>query len=273
MKEFKYSIVRLTPDEHRGEIINVGLIVFRDQAADVRLLDSTSKIKFFDSTVTLSDLDSFSENLEWFASSINDPELVATAFSGSMTITRPGVFHAEGEAEYEVIVGNLMAAYVNPLKKRSGIYRKRIVTELKDIFRGKGILGKDESDLLDHKIIPKFPISEDEGLFAELLLKNGKYHITETLDLRGDNKRIITGDSALKAITINRAKKIFQGNVYSFIVYAAQSLSQEREAITQLRLLENDADRLVNLYSKDDMSSYYDYMLKAAGQNIKGLSH
>ena len=125
-------------------------------------------------------------------------------------------------------------------------------------------MGKGFDDLNDHKVVQGYPLSAQQGLYAELLLKNGVYHLTETLDLRTTNAKQKIGDSAFKAITMSTAKTIWSGQVNTFLVYAAD-MSQVRMHSQQLALVDNYADRMFNLLSNEEMSVYFEHMLTAAG--------
>lgn len=43
MITFKYSIVKYMPDPKRGEVVNVGLVVFTEHKVDVRVLNASAK--------------------------------------------------------------------------------------------------------------------------------------------------------------------------------------------------------------------------------------
>ncbi len=45
MTTYQYSIIRVTPNPVRAETINVGMIVMRPSGADVRVIETTAKIK------------------------------------------------------------------------------------------------------------------------------------------------------------------------------------------------------------------------------------
>ncbi|HDY7424672.1 TPA: DUF3037 domain-containing protein [Vibrio vulnificus] len=268
MTRFDFSIIKFVPDAQRGEVLNIGLLVYLTNGVDVRVLSSVSKLKPFNSKLNIEKLEDMVSNIEWVASGIDNPETLHQIFQGELSITKPGYFQIENNAEYEIKVNQLMDKFVNPIRVKKRELRKRITTNIKEVFSKHGVLGKEIDDINDHKVITSYPISQKEGLFAEFLLKNGAYHLTETLDLRTDNNRSKLGESALKALTIDKAKDVFRNNLNAFVIYAADNVSQERNSATQLNLLSEHADHIYNLSSKEDMATYYDHMLTAANEGL-----
>ncbi len=266
--KFDFSVIKTTPDAYRGEVINVGLLVYLQNGIDIRFINSLSKLKFFMTASSVKELESTVENIEWLAKSISNADELHNMFKGFIHITKPGYFTISDNSEYEIKINNLMDKLVNPVKEKSTrTSRARITTSLKDVFKKHKIYSSDECDLFDHKVVSDYPISKDEGLFADFLLKNGAYHLTETLDLRTENNRAKLGESALKAITIDKAKLTFSNNVKSFVIYAADA-KQERDSRSQLNLLSDHADKIYNINSKHDMSDYYDHILHAANDGL-----
>jgi hypothetical protein len=270
MNRYTYSIIRITPDPIRAETINVGILVYLEHGLDIRLLQNNQKLKAITESITLDKLEQFSDDLEWLSSLSADNSNLSKLLSGSMHISEPGSFVLVNSVEYESKIDELMKTYVAPsFGKKKGHQTKRIITELKEKFSKAGILGKNLSDIHNHRVVTNFPISESEGIYAELLLKNGAFHLTETLDLRIDNAKQKMGDSALKAITISKAQDEFKGNVKSFVVYAAKNSIEERAGVQQLKLVEGYADNVFNLLSNEDMAVYFEHMFTAAGCSMQ----
>lgn len=273
MNQYQYSIIRLSPDHVKGEIINVGIIIYLNESLDIRTLQQKNKIQAITKNLTLESLQNFTEDLNWLYQLNTDSENFYKLFSGSIIISSPGRFTLSGSMTYEKQVDILFEKYItSPRLQKRNTQNKRIITQLKNIFDKAGILGRDLSDISKHRVVTNYPIAEGEGIYAELLLKNGAYHLTETLDLRTDNNKQKTGESALKAITISKAKSILSGNVNSFVIYASVDSQQDKKLIPQLNLIDNYADSIFNINSKEDMSSYYDHIFNAAGTQMKNYN-
>ncbi|HCB0667878.1 TPA: DUF3037 domain-containing protein [Klebsiella variicola subsp. variicola] len=271
MNKYYFSIIKLISDPIRSETINVGIIVQADHGIDIRLLKNEQKLKAVSNRFSLSLIEDFTSEIEWLYELKDDfKSLSKLCSSGSIQISEPGMFALQESASYENKIDQLMKEYVQPaFTTERSKQNKRIITELKQQFNRAGILGKSHNDLWNHRVVTNFPIAEEEGIYAELLLKNGAYHLTETLDLRGDSLKQKMGDSALKAITISKAKSVFHAGVKSFVVYAANSISEEKSGKRQLNLIEGYADNVFNLLSEQDMAIYFDHMFEAAGTSFK----
>lgn len=274
MNKFNFSIIKMISDPVRAESINVGVIIETEHGLDIHLLKTEQKLKAVSESFNLNLIEDFTSEIEWLYNLTPDMKsLSKICKSGSIQISEPGMFILRENVSYDKKVDQLMKEYVQPyFSSERSKQNKRIITELKQEFSRAGILGKNHDDLWNHRVVYNFPIAEEEGIYAELLLKNGAYHLTETLDLRGDSTKQKMGDSALKAITISKAKKVFVGKVSSFVVYAANTISEERAGLRQLNLIEGYADNVFNLLSEQDMASYFDHMFTAAGKSLKFLS-
>lgn len=269
MSTYKYSIIRITPNPVRAETINVGIVVMKPSGPDVRVIDSPAKLKAITNMFGLEALENSQKQLEKILTSGLSIDQAALFFQGSFTLSSVGTFNAADERQYENKINELNKIFITPerAKRKTEVSQKRIITELKDRFEQEGIMGKNLQDISEHKVVQGYPLSESEGLYAELLLKNGVYHLTETLDLRISNNRQKMGESAFKAVTMNAAKTIWKSEVKTFVVFAAD-IPQEKAHSQQLNLVGGYADNVFNLLSSDDMASYYDHMLVAAGKSL-----
>ena len=269
MNTFKYSIIRITPNPVRAETINVGLVVMKPSGPDVRIIDNASKLKAITNIFDLNALQNSRKQLEDILSSGLSLEQASLLFKGSFLLSNVGTFHAADERAYELKINELNKLFITAekAKRKIEVSQKRIITELKDRFELEGVMGKNLQDISEHKVVQGYPLSESEGLYAELLLKNGIYHLTETLDLRISNNRHKLGESSFKSVTMNAAKTKWKNEVKTFVVFAAEP-SQEKAHSQQLNLVGGYADNIFNLLSTDDMAKYYDHMLYAAGKSL-----
>lgn len=269
MNIYKYSIIRITPNPVRAETINVGIVVMKPSGPDVRIIDNAAKLKAITNIFDLDALETSRKQLEKILTSGLAIEQASLFFNGSFVLSNIGTFHAIDEKHYELKINELNKLFISPekSKRKTEVSQKRIITELKDRFELEGVMGKGLHDIRDHKVVQGYPLSESEGLYAELLLKNGIYHLTETLDLRISNNRQKMGESAFKAVTMDAAKAKWKSEVKTFVVFAAEP-SQEKAHSQQLNLVSSYADNLFNLLSNEDMAKYYNHMLIAAGKSL-----
>ncbi|WP_242814111.1 DUF3037 domain-containing protein [Klebsiella aerogenes] len=116
MKTFKYSLIRVTPNLEKGETINVGLIVYRDNEIDVRMINSVSKLRAIDKNLNLDYLDDLTSSFFELSKSINDILLFPRLFKGSLSLSDFGVFTVTEKSNYEIKINELMNRLVNPQK-------------------------------------------------------------------------------------------------------------------------------------------------------------
>lgn len=264
MKTFKYSLIRVTPNLEKGETINVGLIVYRGDDIDVRMIHSVSKLRAIDKGLDADYLDELTGSLYDLSKAINDITLMPRLFKGTLSLSDFGMFTVDSNDDYEPKINELMNRLVNPHKKPYKRVNRKVFFDIKDTFIKNGIFSKFSEDIYHHKVVANYPISEEEGLNADFLLKNGKYHLTESLDFRSENIKKQMGEAAVSALTISKAHEVFNGNVKSFVIYAAETTAQEKTARHQLTLLEKHSDNVINAYSKEDMRRYYESIMNAA---------
>ncbi|MGC6654225.1 DUF3037 domain-containing protein [Pantoea sp. EEL5] len=264
MKTFKYSLIRVTPNLEKGETINVGMIVYDGNEIDVRMISSVSKLKAIDKCLDINYLDDLTNSLNELANALDDVYLLPKLFKGSLSLSDFGIFTIDNNSNYDKKINELMNRLVNPHKKPYKRAHRKVFFDIKETFIQHGIFSKYDEDLFNHKVVANYPISDEEGLRADFLLKNGAYHLTEAIDFRSENMKKQMGEAALSALTISKAQEIFCGNIKSFVIYAAETITQEMSAKQQLTLLEKHSDNLINAFSKEDMSQYYEHIMNAA---------
>lgn len=269
-RSFKYSVIRAVPDPRKGEVINIGILVFHAQTVDVRIAPSLSKLLALDAAIDVDQIRDLPQTLGQWSSRFDSVEEKHAAIQnfGIVTLSEAGSFITSPSLNYEDQLAMLMKTLVLPRGRdqSSATSVNRISTKLREIFKQSDILGKDEGDIRRHLVVPNYPIDREENLFAEFALRNGAYWFTETVDFRAPSKRVIdnTRVASLAAIKLIKAKKKFKKDVNSFVVYAAHS---DEDAATQLSLLREYTDELVNIDDKRSMARYTQKMLTLAGPN------
>lgn len=263
---FKYSVLRVIPDTRRGECVNVGLVVFLHEGVDVRVLPSLAKVSALNGTVDLDQLRDLPSTIsEWIPTGDTEYRHTMLKDMGVVSVTEMGEFETDGSPHsYETAVKRLMKTLVQPIpaELRAVAPGTRLVTTLKSKFRANRILGSGVNDIAKHLVVPNYPIDEDEGLFADFVVKNGAYHITETADLRAtsasniDRVRI----ASFAAIKLHRAKETFGKSTKRYVVYASR-----RGAPAQAEnLIGQFADAIFHLDNRKEMASYMEQIMDAA---------
>lgn len=271
MIKYRYSLIRYMPDARRQEVINIGLVVFRDVGVDVRVLGSSTKVRLIDGGSEQDDLNSLQEQFIELCALTNSPEeqfKILSLFNGRTSISERGEFILDQVQEYDVKVGKLFDLLVKPrsFKKRSPS-SSRFTTSIKNKFKALEILASDISELGHHKVVHNYPISESSGITADFLLRNGAYHLTETIDYDKNDVNAKFKETTLKLMTFMEANKAFDNGVKKYFVFKAAS-NRELEMSQQINLAESYSDKIFNFESKDDEAKYFQIVSDAIGMEL-----
>ncbi|CAI8818902.1 DUF3037 domain-containing protein [Pseudomonas sp. IT-P100] len=275
MITFKYSIVKYMPDPKRGEVVNVGLVVFTEQKVDVRVLNASAKVRVIDGTSSVADLDSLKKGLEsiaaWATNSEQAISFLKTFDSSNSFMGEISYFIIDDINQYEKRVSNLFNELVKPYaSKEKTVRSSRIHTYVKNIFEGMDMLGKDYDDLSRHKVVHNYPLSDKSGFTADFLLKNGKFHITEAIDFNLNDPSAKFKETTMKVMTFMEGRKFLGDDSARYFVYSA-SASREKDVLPHINLAEEYSDRIFNLESKAEHTEYFNLMSSLVGRDLLSI--
>jgi hypothetical protein len=138
--------------------------------------------------------------------------------------------------------------------------RSRLLTQVKRVFKQERVMAKKDEDLSSHRIVTAFEL--DDGLVADLILRNGSLHVVETVDATNEDetaKKAIS-EVAVSAIVLERARMRFgKENTKARLVYSA-SATLERAAKPSLEAVEHQGAQLVNWESNEDRTRFIQSM-------------
>ncbi|MCQ4289457.1 DUF3037 domain-containing protein [Pseudomonas stutzeri] len=272
MITFEYSIIKYMPDPKRGEIVNVGLVVFNAGRADVRVLNASAKVRIIDGTTRIEDLESLKEGITSVAALADNPkqaiELLKSFHASSSFLSEPSCFVLDDINQYEKRVSALFNELVKPYSSKEKVIKSsRIHTYVKNIFQGMEILGKDVDDLSRHKVIYNYPLNENSGFSADFLLKNGKFHMTEAIDFNLNDPSAKFKETTMKVMTFMEGRKFLGDDSARYFVYFA-SAAKEKEVIPHINLAEEYSDKIFNLESKEEHTEYFGLMSSLVGRDL-----
>ncbi len=273
MNIIKYSLIQFTPDRKRNETINIGLVAFMPDAIVVNLCESIRKIRAVDGAISGNDLKNIESMLhKIFSRSVpvsleieSKFEFLKLLLPDSYQLSPLGCFSAATRDEANLKVSLLMNELVIP--PRPVITRERgarIITNLRSIFRQHDLFSDSVDDIFNHRIVEKFPISEKSSLRADFALKNGVYHITETIDLGARDASVKFKEAGLKSFVMAKAKLELGKETKCYAVYSA-SAADEKDKSEAIDLLSEGSDFIFNLRSQKDKVDYIQRMEEAAG--------
>ncbi|WP_410480714.1 DUF3037 domain-containing protein [Pseudomonas plecoglossicida] len=249
------------PDPKRGEIINLGLVVFNESKLDIRTLSAAAKARMLDGTSDLADLESLKSGLEriasWAESAEQATQFLSTFVESRAYLSNIDVFILDDINQYERRVSNLFNDLVRPFSSKERSPRNsRLTTYLKNTFDRMEILGKDSDDLSRHKVIHNYPLSDKTGFTADFLLKNGRFHITEAIDFNVNDTASKFKETTMKVMTFMEGRKTLGDDSARYFVYSA-SAEKEKEVTAHLNLADEYSDRIFNIESKEEKTEYF----------------
>lgn len=273
MNTIKYSLVQFTPDRKRNETINIGLLVFLPSEVSVHICESIRKIRAVDGATSTNDLKSIESKLIKIFSSVrrdsaefeSDFEFRRSMMPSSYQLSSLGYFSANNADEANLKINKLMADLVIPPKPKMTRERgTRIITNLRNLFKNHNLFSESLDDILNHRVVQNFPISDRANLHADFALKNGVYHITETIDLGARDASMKFKEAGLKSFIMAKAKLELGNETKCYAVFSA-SAADEKDKSEAIELLSEGSDYSFNLRSHRDMVDYIQKMEAAAG--------
>lgn len=261
---YKFAIVRLAPDDARDERINIGAMIITKNGLDMRLPRRLDKIRAISAAVDTDTVRELISNItdidERLKSSGMEEEARLDILSrvGPLSLSKIGTFSAQDTNAYEERVATIMRSMVDPepATPRQREKRSKLLTQVKTIFRQERVLAKKDEGIESHRIVPSYAL--DEGLVADLVLKNGSYHVVETVDASSDEdsfRRTIAG-IGIAGLVLERARMKFgEKATNARLVYNA-SASLERIAKPSLDAVANQHAELINWSSAEDRTKF-----------------
>jgi hypothetical protein len=234
------------PDARRGERVNIGVVVFRDDNLDVRFRQASSKLKALTGATWESRIHSIQGRIkQLFEKGLPADAILEKIQTLDQIISSVGLgtINTTGANDYERTVEEIVSALVLPPKQKRIEGHSRINTEIARVFRDAKVLAEPHASITERKIVRDLPIAPSEGLTADFALQNGTIHIASTLDLRKQNASL--AEAALKSIVLDKSGEVWKGNVRKIGVYAV--LPDMRQQFAQhLELLSDYADETYN---------------------------
>ena len=269
---YKFAIVRMAPKNARDERINVGLVVVTEAGLDVYASKRLDRVRALSQAVDpievrdlVVGLRSFDERLRDAGVASETERLKMLSQVGPLSLSNTGTFVANDADAYDRRVATILREMVEPEPAPSQAREKRskLLTQMKKTFRGARVLAQSGEDLGSHRIVPKVRL--DEGMIADLVLKNGAYHVVETVDAASQNEtaRKALGDIGISALVLERARQMYGPSATTRLVYSA-SATLERVARPSLEIVEAQGATLVNWASADDRNIFVHYMTSLA---------
>jgi len=268
MITYDYSLIRYMPSQKRGEIVNIGIIVFNRSSIDLRILSGAAKLRLLDGSSSIDDISEFEFILDEAKKICKTSDEIINflgMFKSAFKLSAKAKFSIDHEGQYESQLTRLFNDLVKPFSTRDAVKKtSRIQTLMKHKFEALNLLAKSAEELSYHKVVQNYNFSDKSGFSADFLLKNGKFHISEVIDYNVNDLSAKFKETTLKVMTFMEGKKHLGQDSGCYFVYSASG-SIEKEIQPHLNLAEDYSSSIFNIASKQEEKTYFDLMSKLAG--------
>ena len=269
MHYFDYALIKYMPNPKRGEIINIGLIVFKPSGVDVRMLSAANKAALLDGTSTEHNLDLVKQSFESLALLVDAPEdryTILTTANAAVFLSEKSYFSIQGLNEYELKVRQLFNNLVKPVVRIDNAPRtSRFNADIKNVFKRMDLLATSVDEIENHKVVSNFLLEDSTGLIADFVLKNGRFHVSQAVDFNVHDTKAKFKETCLKVMGFVEGKGVLNDPACYFIF--AATAEKEREITRQLNLAA-EYSQLFNFNSAEDKARYFQMMSHLAGRSL-----
>ena len=266
-----YSLLTIAPIIERRDLVVVGIVVLAAGEWRVQMTRDHRKVHAIDPNFSELTLEKSADMLKLVAKgfqSIAEYRAFLSTMQGAITVDPfEGGFAYETEVEYNEQIQQIFAESVDApaarsMRRERGVERSRLRFKLKKHFEERGLLGT-AGDIDKHKVVPKFPIQPDQGLYAEFALKNAVMHITETVDFTTSVGAYTAKkyEAQAKCLILKAATEECGADTKKYVIINGGA---ERNAKRALSLLSANA-QLFHIESASDMATYTEAIETAAG--------
>jgi hypothetical protein len=219
-------VLRLAPDTLRGEVINVGIVLFSpDEPPRVIMMAPLNKLRAIDSRWDSAKLTHWRDNVEAIVRNGSNPQRIVSSLSswGFCDEQAVGLFSAGTKADVAKEIAEVRRTYVAaraPAAEQVREPRTRLQAALRKQFKLMHVLGKDAGELAEHKVIANVPVPDHPAFKADFVYKNGVYRVTQTLDyfVSPESMPQKLAETCLKAAAVEMAEQAWGPDTQKFAV-------------------------------------------------------
>ncbi len=185
---YHYVVLRMATDNLRGEVINVGIVLFAAGEKPRTIMMATlNKLRALDATWDSARLGKWTSNVQAIVQNGETATQIVRAL-GSFGLCDPdaiGMFTADTEAQVAQNIASIKADYVankSSIDKPKREKHTRLQTALRKQFEKMQVMGTEIGDIAAHLVVQNVPVPTCSELRSDFVYKNGDYRITQTLD-------------------------------------------------------------------------------------------
>lgn len=223
---YHYVVLRLAPDQTRGEVINVGIALFTGQEeARVITMATLNKLRALDASWDSQRLAAWTQGVQMVLQHERGipAQVQALARFGFCEPDAVGMFSADNPEELANRLQAIKTTYVGnkaneerPKREK----RTRLQTALRDQFKRMHVLGNDTGDIANHLVVANVPVPAYDDLKTDFVYKNGVYRITQTIDyhVTPDSVHNKLAEACVKSTAAELAMKAYGPNTLRLAV-------------------------------------------------------
>lgn len=261
---YYYVVLRLAPDSVRGEIINVGIVLFsKDKQPQSILMAPLNKLRAIDATWDSLRLNEWSKKLNALLERNPDPTTAIQTISkcGFCQSESVGFFIAQNANELAANIKDIRDTYIaNKVgaDKQKKERRTRLQTALRDSFRKMHVFSDSISDLSSRLVVSNVPVPLHPDLKSDFVFKNGVYRVTQTIDYKvsPDNLHNKLSEACVKSTAAELALKSYgTGTLRLAVVDIPDELAEATDS--HIDLLHAQGFEVFKFTDDAGMADYY----------------
>lgn len=185
---YNYVVLRLAVDQMRGEIINIGIVLWGPQEpARPVMMATLNKLRAIDASWSSQKLGAWVNNIHTILANYPSPSAQVQALErfGFCEGNAVGMLTADTSEELARQLTRIKAVYVSNKHREDAPKREkrtRLQTAMRDQFKRMQVLGDTVDDLAAHLVVANVPVAGYPDLKSDFVYKNGTYRITQTID-------------------------------------------------------------------------------------------
>lgn len=271
-RKVQFSTLIFEPDRARGERVNIGLVAYDGENTFVRLTTNLAKTVALNPGFNPATLRKLPARVAELVGGGQDREMVHNLLSHGLGPVRAlperGEIFLGPQDNLEQELRELMGFICDTRRTatRVKVPRTRLFSDLRRLFKQSGVLGEHVADVA-HRLVPNFPINEEAELYAEFAVKNGVFHVTETIDVRAVSRSKLN-EAGTKALLFHESLARLGNDTKRYAIVAADHW---KEASPLFALLEPYCDHLIDFRDGNAMNDYLSAMSKATGRQLQSL--
>jgi hypothetical protein len=278
MQKAPFLTLKFQPYENRTEHVNIGIVTFVGDDVRVHLLANLRKAKALDPSVNLDHVRSWEADLPKliklhpFTTIEEKKEFVTDSLPFFQLSEGFGTISFVDEHHYHIKVGRMLDSLAEPnsLEKRERLEQSRLSVDLRRMFSMQSWLGKNQDDISNHLIVPKYTLSESEGVVSEFALRNGCLHVINSVDMRSAISAQKKSEAKGKAIIYDVAKRLEADNKPMGYFIMAGAIHQS-DAKPIINLMHHYADEVLHWEDASDMNFLMNKMAIHTGKPMLEL--